>query len=121
MTTKTQLKRGKLSAKEIHFIRTNLDTMTDEEIGKAISRSPSLVAKRREQEPEAVRTDGLDPLVAELHAKHFWPHILKALLPHEIAYFEQEWAKLVHQLVESQLMFVSIKKNEGRYLGFLDQ
>ena len=101
---KTNLKRGKLSADEVQFIRDNLDTMSDEEIGKRLRRSPSLVAKYRGQEPEAQREDDRDPIIAELHAKHFWPDIKKVLLVTEISFFEQEWAKLIHQFQTNEIV-----------------
>ena len=102
--TKTNLKRGKLSADELQFIRTNLSDLSDEEIGKRLNRSPSLVAKYRSQEPEVQREDDRDATVAELHAKHFWPDIKKVLLVTEVSFFEQEWAKHVHQFQTNEIL-----------------
>jgi hypothetical protein len=101
---KMNLKRGKLNVDEVQFIRNNLDTMSDEEIGNHLKRSPALIAKHRNQEPEAAKQDDRNPIIAELHAKHFWSDIKKVLLATEISFFEQEWAKLIHQFQTNEIV-----------------
>ena len=102
--TKTNLKRGKLSADELQFIRDHLDTMNDEEIGDTLKRSPGLIAKHRSQEPAAAKQEDRDPIVAELHGQHFWGDIKKVLLHDEIVFFEQEWAKHIHQFQTNEIL-----------------
>lgn len=102
--TKTNLKRGKLSADETQFIRDHLNTMTDEEIGDTLKRSPGLIASKRGQEPSAAKQEDRNPIVAELHGQHFWGDIKKVLLPDEIVFFEQEWAKHIHQFQTNEIL-----------------
>lgn len=102
--TKTNLKRGKLSVDEEQFIRDHLDTMTDKDIGDTLKRSPALVAKRRVQEPETIKQDDRDPIVGELHGAHFWKDIKKVLMPDEVVFFEQEWAKHIHQFQTNEIL-----------------
>ena len=102
--TKMNLKRGKLNADELQFIRDNLNVMTNEQIGERLRRSPALVNKYRQQEPETKRVDGRDATVSELRAKHFWPDIKRILLAHEIPYFEQEWAKHIYQFQTNEIV-----------------
>jgi len=62
--TATKLKRGKLSVEELEFIRTHLDTLSDKEIGETLKRSPSLINKYRQREPESQKTEDLNPFIA---------------------------------------------------------
>ena len=90
---------GRLSRSEISFIDENLDAMSDDEIAKAIERSPDAVAQRRANRPQRETNTKMNDFVAQLHEKHFWETVQRSLLKEELPVFENSWASLYAQFV----------------------
>jgi hypothetical protein len=101
-------KRGKLSLDEEKFIRDNIGDLTIEQIAEAINRSTKPVEKYIVQnnlsfDQDENQTD--QSLRLKLHAKTFWPEILRQFDEEtgELDYFENTWIGLVKQFREDVL------------------
>lgn len=101
-------KRGQLGLDEQQYIRENIGTLTVEQIADAINRSIKpverfIVDNKLSFNREENITD--ETLRLKLHAKTFWPEIIKQFDEDsgELEYFENTWISLVKQFREDVL------------------
>ncbi len=87
-------KKGAASTSEIEFIKTNAETMSDEQIAEGLNRSTDFVQKIRVQQPVKMKAEEGTDIITALRVKHWWSTIRKQLFDEEISFFESNWANL---------------------------
>jgi hypothetical protein len=101
----SERKRGKLSREEEQLINNNLASMSNEEIGELINRSPETVAKYRAQAPVVAQNGDGNAIIQQLHKKFFWAETKEQLVgDRETEFFERYWASLVLQFASQGIL-----------------
>lgn len=96
--SKQQLKRGTVSAEERAFVVKNKDKLSPTEIAQALNRSVELVCGLLDEERVTRHTPERAAIRDEFRLSERYTRLTKELSRDELAFFEEEYMKLVGQL-----------------------
>ena len=94
-------KVGKPSVEELAFIEANIDTYTVEQIAERLNRTVDFVAKHKAQCPQRQKMSEAGEHIQRLRISPLYSELKQCLSAPEIARFEQQWAALLSQFVQT--------------------